>query len=44
MFVDPPTGEETVDILIQIKDSYDEHHDVVYDTKQLEGWEKLSER
>ena len=44
VFVDPPSGEETVEILMKIKDSYEEHHNVEYDDKSIEACVKLSER
>ena len=44
VFVDPPSGEETVEILMKIKDSYEEHHNVLYDDKAIEACVKLSER
>ncbi len=44
VFVDPPSGEETVEILMKIKDSYEEHHNVEYDDKAIEACVKLSER
>jgi ATP-dependent Clp protease ATP-binding subunit ClpC len=44
VFVDPPSGEETIEILMKIKDSYEEHHNVLYDDKAIEACVKLSER
>ena len=44
VFIDPPTGDETVEILMKIKDSYEEHHNVVYDDLAIEACVKLSER
>ena len=42
--MDPPSGEETIEILMKIKDSYEEHHNVLYDDKAIEACVKLSER
>ena len=44
VFIDPPSGEETIEILMKIKDSYEEHHNVVYDDTAIEACVKLSER
>jgi ATP-dependent Clp protease ATP-binding subunit ClpC len=44
VFIDPPTGEETIEILMKIKDGYEEHHNVLYDDKSIEACVKLSER
>ena len=44
VFIDPPSGKETVEILMKIKDSYEEHHNVLYDDKAIEACVKLSER
>ena len=44
VFIDPPTGDETVEILMKIKESYEEHHNVVYDDLAIEACVKLSER
>ena len=44
VFVDPPSGEETIEILMKIKDSYEEHHNVLYDDKAIKACVKLSER
>ena len=42
--VDPPTVEETLEILNQIKDSYEEHHKVVYSDKAIWACVNLAER
>ena len=44
VFIDPPSGEETVEILMKIKDSYEEHHNVVYSDEAIKACVKLSER
>ena len=42
--VDPPTVEETLEILNQIKDSYEEHHKVIYSDKAISACVNLAER
>jgi ATP-dependent Clp protease ATP-binding subunit ClpC len=44
IMVDPATPEEALEILHQIKDKYEEHHNVLYDEGTLELTVKLSER
>jgi ATP-dependent Clp protease ATP-binding subunit ClpC len=44
IMVDPATPEEALEILNQIKDKYEEHHNVNYDEGTLELSVKLSER
>lgn len=44
VFVEPPSGEETIEILMKIKDSYEEHHNVEYSDEALKACVKLSER
>ena len=44
VFVDPPSGEETIEILTKIKSGYEEHHNVVYDEEAIKACVKLSER
>ncbi len=42
--VDPTTPEETLEILLQTKDRYEEHHSVLYDKEAVELAVNLSER
>ncbi len=42
--VDPTTPEETLEILLQTKDRYEEHHGVLYDKEAVELAVNLSER
>ncbi|SET73360.1 ATP-dependent Clp protease ATP-binding subunit [Hymenobacter actinosclerus] len=44
VMVDPTTPEETVEILNNIKDKYQDHHHVVYTDKAIEACVKLSDR
>ncbi len=44
IMVDPATPEETIEILAQIKDRYEDHHNVKYEEGSLELAVKLSER
>jgi ATP-dependent Clp protease ATP-binding subunit ClpC len=44
IIVDPTTEEETIQILLNIKYKYEEHHNVSYETKALESAVKLSSR
>jgi ATP-dependent Clp protease ATP-binding subunit ClpC len=44
IMVDPPTAEETIQILNGLKDRYEEHHKVRYTDEAIRGAVKLSER
>lgn len=44
ILVEPPTAEETMQILRNIKDKYEDHHHVEYTEDALENCVKLSER
>lgn len=44
IIVDPTTEEETIQILMNIKHKYEEHHNVSYEKKALESAVKLSSR
>src|SRR5207237_358243 len=44
IIVDPPTVEQTITILNNIKSKYEEHHSVVYREKSIEQAVKLSDR
>lgn len=44
VMVDPTTAEETLRILNNIKDKYEQHHNVVYTPEALEACVKLTER
>lgn len=44
ILVDPPTSDETLQILNNIKDKYEEHHSVVYTNDAIEACVRLSER
>ena len=44
ILVEPPTAEETLQILRNIKDKYEDHHHVEYTDDALENCVKLSER
>ncbi|HOE39110.1 MAG TPA: ATP-dependent Clp protease ATP-binding subunit [Bacteroidales bacterium] len=44
IIVEPPTAEETLDILKKIKDKYEDHHKVSYTDKALEACVKLTTR
>lgn len=44
VFIDPPSSEETVEILLKIKESYEEHHNVIYDNEAITACVRLSER
>ena len=44
VFVDPPSTEETMEILTRIKDGYEEHHNVIYDEEAITACVRLSER
>ena len=44
IFIDPPSIEDTIEILNRIKDKYEEHHAVEYTPEALEACVKMSER
>lgn len=44
VFIDPPSSEEAVEILMKIKESYENHHNVVYDDAAITACVRLSER
>lgn len=44
VFIDPPSIEDTIEILKRIKGQYEEHHTVQYTDEALEACVKLSER
>jgi ATP-dependent Clp protease ATP-binding subunit ClpC len=44
VMVDPTTPEETIEILNNIKDKYQDHHHVVYTDRAIEACVKLSDR
>ena len=44
IMVDPPTAEETIDILKGLKDRYEAHHQVKYDKTAINATVRLSER
>ncbi|KAA9327317.1 ATP-dependent Clp protease ATP-binding subunit [Adhaeribacter soli] len=44
VMVDPTTPEETIEILHNIKDKYQDHHHVTYTDKAIEACVKLSDR
>ncbi|MDZ7266029.1 MAG: ATP-dependent Clp protease ATP-binding subunit [candidate division KSB1 bacterium] len=44
IMVDPPTPEETIQILEGLKDRYEQHHKVVYTPEAIAAAVKLSER
>ena len=44
VFIDPPSGKETIEILMKIKDSYEDHHNVNYEDSAINACVKLSER
>jgi ATP-dependent Clp protease ATP-binding subunit ClpC len=44
VLVEPPTSEETLQILKNIKEKYEDHHHVEYTEEALENCVKLSER
>jgi len=44
VMVDPPTVEETIEILNSIKFKYEEHHSVKYSVEAIDASVKLSER
>ena len=44
VFIDPPSSEEAIEILMKIKESYEDHHNVVYDDDAITACVRLSER
>ena len=44
IFIDPPTVDDTIQILHQIKDNYEEHHAVTYTDEAIEACVRMSER
>ncbi len=44
VMVDATTPEETIDILNNIKEKYEDHHHVIYTDEAIEGCVKLSDR
>ena len=44
IFVDPPSQEDTIEILHRIKDKYEDHHSVVYSDEAIEACVKMSDR
>lgn len=44
VIIDPTTAEETLQILMNIKDRYEEHHNVIYTDDALQACVKLTER
>ncbi len=44
VFIDPPSIEDTIEILKRIKGQYEDHHTVQYTDEALEACVKLSER
>ncbi|MFT4152562.1 ATP-dependent Clp protease ATP-binding subunit [Parafilimonas sp.] len=44
VIVDPPTVEETIQILNNIKPRYEDYHNVIYSTDAIEACVKLSDR
>ncbi len=44
VMVDPTSPEETIQILNNIKDKYEDHHNVIYTDAAIEGCVKLSDR
>ncbi len=44
VIIDPPTVEETIQILTNIKSKYEDFHSVVYDDEAIEACVKLSDR
>ena len=44
IFIDPPSKEDTIEILNRIKDKYEEHHSVEYTNEAIEACVKLSDR
>ena len=44
IFIDPPSKEDTIEILKRIKDKYEEHHSVEYTDEAIEACVKMSDR
>lgn len=44
VMVDPPSVDETIQILINIKSKYEDYHSVIYDDEAIESCVKLSDR
>lgn len=44
VFVDPPSIEDTIEILHRIKSKYEEHHAVEYNDESIEACVRMSER
>ena len=44
VFIDPPSIEDSIEILNRIKDSYEKYHSVVYDQDAIEACVTLSDR
>ena len=44
VMVDPPTVEDTIKILVNIKTKYEDYHNVVYDDEAIDACVKLSDR
>lgn len=44
VLIDPTTPEETIEILKNIKDKYEDHHNVVYDDASIVACVKLTDR
>jgi ATP-dependent Clp protease ATP-binding subunit ClpC len=44
IFIDPPSQEDTIEILHRIKDKYEDHHSVVYSDEAIEACVKMSDR
>src|SRR5690625_2476225 len=44
IMVDPTTPEETIEILSQIKDKYEQHHSVAYSGEAIDACVKLTDR
>ena len=44
VIIDPTTPEETENILDNIKDKYESHHNVIYSKEAIEACVKLSDR
>ena len=44
VMVDPPSVEETIKILVNIKTKYEDYHNVIYDDEAIDACVKLSDR
>ena len=44
VMIDPPTVEETIQILINIKSKYEDYHNVTYNDESIDACVKLSDR